>query len=53
LDAGETQLDSILHTGNGQDVGGSVQVELGPGGLLEFFNGGAPLSDDDQWIVPG
>ena len=51
LDAGKTQLDSVLRTGNDQDVGGSVQVELGPGGLLEFFNGGAPLSDDDQWVV--
>ena len=43
----ETQLDSVLRTRNGQDAGGLVQVELGPGGLLEFFNGGAPLSDDD------
>ena len=31
LDASKIRLDSVLRTGNGQDVGGSlVQVELGP-----------------------
>ena len=53
MDAGKTQLDSVLRTGNGQAVGESVQVELGPGGLLDFFNGGAPLSNDDQRVVAG
>ena len=40
MDTGETQLDSVLRTGNGQDVGGSVLVELGgfTGTVREWAN---------------